>query len=219
MKDPSADYFNSAVEIAFKAFLDLAKELGYLERVQRKLMRRPEEASVKLKEVLAELSGTYSAIEAEVNEFLAIRVSSLPDNVEALEVSTKLRRLTSGQQRAEMRRAKANCKEIWNTYNAYLKPWFTKVLDRDENEELFFLFRQLMDVDERLSDGIDASAEWLRYEATRALSLVQAGEYEAVNIRILESEKRWRPVSNLLSDSMVRMYELQASFTEESGAV
>lgn len=219
MSDPFAESVKSATEIAFKAFLDLVKELGYLERVQRKLMKRPDEARAKLEEVLGELSGTYAAIEKEINQFFNIRVPPLGDDAAALEISEKLRRLTSGQQRAEMRKAKAKCKEIWNTYNAYLKPWFTKVLNKEENEELRYLFRQLMDVDSLLSDGIDASAEWLRYEATQALSLVENGEYEAANKRIQESKKRWGPVSNLLTDSMTRMYDLKSAFSEKSGAI
>ncbi|MHC5557924.1 hypothetical protein [Kocuria sp. U4B] len=219
MSDPFAEYAKSAAEVSLKAFLDLVKELGYLERVQRKLMKRPNEARVKLEEVLKELSGTYAAIENEVNEFLKIRVPRLESDVATMEVSEKLRRLTSGQQRAEMRKAKAKCKEIWNTYNEFLKPWFTKVLNKKENEELFYLFRQLMDVDSLLSDGIDASAEWLRYEATQALSLVEKGEYEAADRRIQESKKRWAPVSDLLTDSMKRMHDLKSSFSEKSGAV
>jgi hypothetical protein len=197
----------------------IAERLGILDRLKRKLMKQPDVASAKLETVLIEMSKIYGVLQAAVNDYLSLWL--VPDDANKkwrAEVAT-LRRFASGAHEAEMRKAKGDCKKIWNIYVAFLQPWFSRVLSPAEADELFGLFRELSDVDSTMVDAINATSTWLTNEATTTLRMVLAKEYDTADQRIQSSLELWQPAAGKLRDSMNRLYDLQASFIVVSRAV
>ena len=209
----------SATIAAAEGLASVAQQLGVLDKLKRKLVKQPDVASAKLETALIEVSKVYGALGGAVDEYLGLWLLPAPENKKLRTEIAKLRRLAAGSHEADMRKAKGDCKKIWSIYKAYLEPWFVRVLNTDEQQQLFGLFRELMEFDSTMVDAIDATAEWLTAEASKTLSLVQAKDYDGADRKIQEAWAHWQPAAALLRDSMKRLYELRAYFIEVTGAV
>jgi hypothetical protein len=199
---------------AGKELTEIADRLGILERLKRKLVKQPDVAAEKLGTVLFEISKIYNVLEGAANEYLSLWVVPDKDNNTWRGEIAKLRKLAAGGHEVAMRRAKGNCKKIWNIYIAYLQPWFAKALTEGEAEKLFGLFRELSDIDSVMVDAIDATAKWLTEEASGTLKLAMQNSYDAAQHRIQAAWYDWQPAASRIRKSMNSLYDLQASFVE-----
>jgi hypothetical protein len=197
----------------------IAERLGLLDKLKRKLLKQPDAASAKLETVLIEMSKVYRILEVSVNDYLALWLLPDEQNSKWREEVRKLRGFASGRHEAEMRKAKGDCKKMWSIYVAYLRPWFSRVLDKKEAEELARLFRELSDVDSVMVDAISVTSEWLTNHAKETMALIEAKNFEAADSRIHAASSQWQPAAETLRESMKRMYDLRASFIDVSRAV
>jgi hypothetical protein len=209
----------SAVVGAAESLMNITEQLGLLDKLKRKLMKQPDVAAAKLETVLIEITKIYGVLAMTVDDYLGLWLIPDAHNEKFLEELGKLRRFAAGSHEPAMRKAKGDCKKIGSIYEAYLRPWFSDVLDRDEADALRALFRELNEVDSVMVDAIDATAEWLTAEAEATLELVRAKDYNAADQRIQGAWDAWAPAASRIREGMNRLYDFRAIFIERTGAV
>lgn len=209
----------SATIGAGEGLLNITERLGLLEKLKRKLMKDPDLASAKLETVLIEMTKVYRTLGSAVDEYLGLWLIPSEANIKWRAEVAKLRHLAAGQHEADMRKAKGDCGKIWSLYIAYLQPWFSRVLDGDEAQELFVLFRELSEVDSHMVDAIEATSTWLTDQAERTLAMVVAEDFESADRQVQEAWAAWQPASRLILDALRLLGDLRASFISATGAV
>jgi hypothetical protein len=200
-----------------KYLFEVADRLGAIEAVKRKLIKQPDPAAAKLVTVLAELSKVYGAMEDELTTYLSLFFDA-SDGKQLARERAALARLESGAIQARMAEARGRCSKIWNIYNTYLRPWFDRVLDPTESQELFGLFRELSEIDSHMVDVIKGLATWLAAEAKMTGDLVEDSDLAKANARIVAAWREVRPMRKRIADAMVQIQELEGQFIEISGA-
>lgn len=198
--------------------LDVADRLGVIDAVKSKLIRQPHVASAKLETVLEELSKIYGTLETELTAYLALHFDQ-SDAKQLAREHEALARLEGGAIRARMGEARARCGKIWNIYTQYLSPWFARVLQSEEQEQLFALFRELSEIDSTMVDVINDVAHWLTTEAQAVADLVAQADLSDANRRIAEARRLVRPHREYIADALLRIRKLEGEFIERSGAV
>ncbi len=196
---------------------DLADKLGLLDGLKRKLKRQPDPAAAKLATALAEISKIYEVLDTAILQYLGLWLDA--KNPELSRERATLLDLEGGRIQAEMRAAKGSCTKISNIYQAYLHPWFDRVLNRDESAQLELVFIQFRDWDTGMIQTIDGVSAWLVAEAGNARLLVDNGQLELASSRVHEAANSIRPVRKQLAKSMGTLYGLQGDFVALSGAV
>jgi len=209
----------SATIGAGEAIINITDRLGLLDKMKRKLLKQPDVASAKLETVLIEMSKVYGSLDNSANDYLGLWLLPDEQNAQWRGEVTKLRRFASGRHEAEMRKAKGDCQKVWSIYLAYLQPWFSRVLNKDEAEELGYLFGELRHIDGAMVNAIEVTSRWLTSEAAQTLALVQDKNFEAADKRIQEGWNSWQPAAETMRESMKRLYDLRAAFIGVSGAV
>ena len=204
--------------ISPEKLFDTADRLGAIEAVKRKLVKQPDPAAAKLVTVLEELSKVYGVLDEELTSYLALFFDD-SDLKQLAREQAALARLSGGAIRARMGEARARCAKIWNIYQRYLTPWFDRVLNRAESEQLGSLFRELSEIDSHIVDAIDDVANWLTAEALATSDLVAQNDLMAANERIAAGIREVRPLRERISEAMLQIRKLEAEFIEASGAV
>jgi hypothetical protein len=204
--------------ISPEKLFDTADRLGAIEAVKRKLVKQPDPAAAKLMTVLEELSKVYGVLEEELTTYLALFFDE-SDPKQLARERAALDRLEGGAIRARMGEARARCGKIWNIYKRYLTPWFDRVLNRDEREQLGSLFRELSEIDSHIVDAIDDVASWLTAEALATRDLVGQNDLAGANVRVAAARREIRPLRERIAEAMLQIRRLEAEFIEVSGAV
>jgi hypothetical protein len=78
------------------------------------------------------------------------------------------------------------------------------------------LFQQLGTADDQLVDQLIQVAKWLTEEAKATLDLVDGDDLDAANRRIKAARKEVLPFRQVISDSMSKLFALQADFLQAS---
>lgn len=170
----------SPTPISPETLLDTADRLGAIEAVKRKLVKQPDPAAAKLVTVLEELSKIYGALEDELTTYLALFFDD-SDPKQLARERAALGRLEGGAIRARMGEARGRCGKIWNIYQRYLTPWFDRVLNRGEREQLGRLFRELSEMDSHMVDAIGEVATWLTAEALATGNLLAHNDLTSIH--------------------------------------
>lgn len=206
------------IPISPEKLVDTADRLGAIEAVKRKLMKQPDPAAAKLVTVLEELSKVYGALEDELTTYLALFFDN-SDPKQLARERAALGRLEGGAIRARMGEARGRCGKIWNIYQRYLTPWFDRVLNRAEREQLSGLFRELSEIDSHMVDAIDDVASWLTVEALTTGDLVEHNHLTDANARVAAARREIRPLRERIAEAMLQIRRLEGEFIEVSGAV
>lgn len=93
-------------------------------------------------------------------------------NARITEQRTTLVNLEGEKIKARMAEAAAICAKIGNIYGRYLNPWFERVLNDEENQEMKSLFSDISDTHTGMVKGIERLAEWIGNKATVTLDMV-----------------------------------------------
>lgn len=206
------------IPISPEKLVDTADRLGAIEAVKRKLIKQPDPAAAKLVTVLEELSKVYGALEDELTTYLALFFDD-SDPKQLARERAALGRLEGGAIRARMGEARGRCGKIWNIYQRYLTPWFDRVLNRAEREQLGGLFRELSEIDSHMVDTIDDVASWLTAEALATGELVEQSNLTDANARVAAARREIRPLRERIAEAMLQIRRLEGEFIEVSGAV
>ena len=83
-----------------------------------------------------------------------------------------------------MGEGRARCAKIWSIYQRYLTPWFDRVLNRHERDQLFGLFRELSQIDSAIVEAIDEVASRLTAEGVATGDLVERNDFTGANARV-----------------------------------
>jgi hypothetical protein len=97
-----------------------------------------------------------------------------------------------------------------------LSPWFARVLHPDEQNELANLFQNLLGGDKVIIDKLGRIAEWLTNEAKAVLDLVDENKLDEANLRIHAGRKEVLPLRETVSQTMIRLYQLQTEFVNRT---
>jgi hypothetical protein len=198
-----------------KDLVDISDKLGLIQAVKSKLVSQPDPASSKLLAVLGEISKIYLIFEEELTRYLSLTL----DEEELKEETGILLDLESGKITARMGAARGHCGKIYNIFTRYLSPWFKRALSSDEVSMMGQLFAQMSLTDSLMLDVIDQVSRWLSQEAEATLDLVERGELDAAQKRIAEARRQVLPARRAISNAMRKIYDIEASFIETSGAV
>lgn len=211
---------------AGEALNQIVDRLGLLERLKSKLMKQPDAAHAKLEIVLIEMDKVFAVLSTAIRQYSCLYLHppdrdlvgferQKADEIWAGQLEA-LRYFAAGDHRAPMRKAHGDCKKITWIYQTYLNPWFARVLDRDESEELRALFRELDASDSYMVDAIEATAKWLQEEATATEALVRMKDYAGAQQRMEAVFPLWQPVAVDLHHASDHLWALQRAFMQTS---
>jgi hypothetical protein len=205
-----------------KDMVEVLDRLGVIQAVKSKLVAQPDPALDKLVTALQEVSKIYDVLESEVKNLLSLYFdpSAAPDAAKsrALERTTLIA-LEGGQLAAKMRAAKGHSSKIENIYQRYLTPWFGRLLNPAENNKLFEFFHLFHGVDLEMVARIEEVANWLSEQAASIGDLVDEGKFDEANQRIKKLRNELRPIRRDIAQVMTVLHDLEAEFTQTSGAV
>ena len=206
----------SVLDITRKLSL-LTKELGVLDSIKNKLIKKPDLAATHLATVLEELLKSLLLFESEVVRFLSLSF----DSPSALAADRALlHSLESQSLSARINEARGHCQKINNIYRMYLNPWFQRVvgLKKNEREALARLFHSLSQSDGLMVDTLDAAANWLSSEAAVVLDLLGKNRFNEANKRIAQARLHILPVRRVAALTMQSLRKLEARFVTMTGA-
>jgi hypothetical protein len=206
------------IPISPDKLVDVADRVGAIDAVKRKLVRQPDPAAAKLVTVLEELSKIFGAMEDELTTYLSLFFDD-SDLKQLAREKAALARLEGGAIRARMGEARGRCAKIWNIYVRYLTPWFDRVLNPSESEQLRSLFRELSEIDSHMVDAINDVASWLTAEALTTGDLAERNDFADANARVLAARREIRPLRERMAAAMLQIRRLEGEFIEISGAV
>jgi hypothetical protein len=195
--------------------LDTTERLGALEAVKGKLVRQPDPAVTQLVMVLEELSKIYGVIQDELTTYFALFFDDSDPKQLAKEWAT-LTRLDAGEIRARMSAAEGRCAKIWNIYVRYLAPWFEKILNTDESQQLRELFQEISEADSHMVEAIEEITAWLTEQARATADLVDNNNYADANARIASAIRQAQPMRKRIVGAMYRIRGLEDDFIEIS---
>jgi hypothetical protein len=127
--------------------------------------------------------------------------------------------LDGGELAARVRKAKGHSSKIENIYAKYLSPWFQRLLTPEESNSMFQFFRFFHGVDLAMVNRIEEVAAWLSQQARTVADLVDSNKFDEANERIKDLGNELRPMREDIAKVMKVLFELEAEFTEASGAV
>lgn len=203
---------------SYRTIIDTAKDLDLLfGRVKYKLLDNPTEASLKLAEVLGELSLILEFIEKETVRYLEIIF--LPDKSNYMKCRSALLTLESGYVTIKGYEARGHCHKIMNIYERYLDRWFSKFLDPQEALDIKILFKRMNSADGDMIEGIDEITRWLKDESEAILQLVDADNLEDANTKIKNARIAVQQKRRDIVEALAQLKLLQSSFIVSSQSV
>lgn len=84
---------------------------------------------------------------------------------------------------------------------------------------MFQFFHFFHGVDVTMVDRIEEVASWLSQQAEAIADLVDSGKFDEANNRIKDLRNELRPTRKEIAEVMKLLFDLEAEFTEASGAV
>ncbi len=154
-----------------KDLLDIADKLGIIQAVKGKLVKQPDPAADKLVIALEELSKIHTDIEKELVAYLSLSFDS-SDKSRIAEQRTVLLNLEGEKLNARIAEAYTSSAKISNVYDRYLNPWFERVLDKEENQNIRNLFYDISSARSRMVMGAKRMGEWISQKAVDTLDKV-----------------------------------------------
>ena len=146
------------------------------------LLRQPDEATVKLTDVLDELGKVFSFIEEETVRYLALYF--LPDHQNYIECRTILLKTESGVLAVKGSEARGHCHKISNIYDRHLRRWFHDRLSGEEAQDFQQIFDLLGDMDFHFMGAISSISDWLTEEARITLDMIDSDDVLVANQRV-----------------------------------
>ena len=198
------------MELVVSFFLSLIEKLGFIDEVKIKLLGTPDLADDKLVVALEETEKIYQLVENMLSTYLSVEF----DQTSCQEERKVLVKLEGGELLSEVEQARPICRKIERIYRHYLRVWFGKYLEEDEQLKMEGLFQQLGTADDQLVDQLIQVAKWLTEEAKATLDLVDGDNLDAANRRIKAARKEVLPFRQVISDSMRKLFALQADFLQ-----
>lgn len=84
---------------------------------------------------------------------------------------------------------------------------------------MFQFFHFFHGVDLAMVEKIEHTAAWLSKQAKTIADLVDNEQFDEANKRIKELRNELGPVRKVIAEVMSKLFDLEAQFTENSGAV
>lgn len=197
-------------ELFLSFFLSLIEKLGVIDEVKIRLLGTPDLANDKLVVALEETAKIYHLVENMLSTYLSIEF----DQTSRQDEREVLVKIEGGELLSEVEQARPICSKIERIYTQYLRGWFGKYLEKDEQLKMEVLFQELSAADDHLVDQLRQVAEWLTEEAKATLDLVDGDDLDAANRRIKAARKEVLPVRQVISDSMRKLFAIQADFLQ-----
>jgi hypothetical protein len=179
------------------------------------LLRQPDEATLKLADVLDELGKVFSFIEEETVRYLALYF--LPDHQNYIECRTSLLKTESGTLAVKGNEARGHCHKISNIYDKHLRRWFHDRLSGAEAQEFQQIFDLLGDMDFHFIRAISTISDWLTEEARITLDMIDADDVQGANRRIRQARMDALPARQAVAGAMGQLRLLQAEFIQAAG--
>lgn len=200
------------------SILNTAAQLENLfSKYKFKLLNNPNEASVKLAEVLNELGKIMEFVEWQTVQYL--QIIFLKDKSNFVESRSALLSLESGYVTIKGYEARGHCHKIQNIYEKYLSRWFSKVLEANEALEFKYLFENMNVADNDMVEGIKEITQWLKNEAERILNLIDKDKLEEANECIKEARIYVQQARRSIVEALAQLKLLEASFIASAQTV
>ena len=162
---------------------NLAKRFNAaINRAKANFLRQPDEAIVKLADVLDELGKVLGFIEEETVRYLALYF--LPDHQNYIECRTILLKTESGALAIKRNETRGHCYKISNIYDRHLRRWFHDRLSGEEAQDFQQIFDLLGDMDFHFMGAISSISDWLTEEARITLDMIDSDDVLGANQRV-----------------------------------
>lgn len=185
--------------------------LGVVARLIGKLRARPDVAALKLSMALDEILKSYAVVDSAFTSYASLAID--PDGL--TKSSRELLSVAGGGLRVQVDQGRGDCYKIFLIYDNYLKKWFSKVLNRDEQREMERAFLgpgALADVDGTLFRQLGELADELSSDAKLVLDLVFEEKYPQARKRVWTTYQTLEPLQSAIVESTRTLITLKDEF-------
>jgi hypothetical protein len=193
--------------------LDVAKELGLLQRLKAKLIGDPNAAAQHLTMALTEVRRTLSALR---DTLLEVSYLGVPGQ-DLVDVRRALDRIESGRLYEEVIHAKGRCSMIANIYDRHLQAWFKTLLDPQEQQQVHTLFNDLRDSDGWAIAAMEGVLNDAKPLSKRIRVLFEEKKKTEAHQLARDLVTKFRPTIDKLSETIAFMLNLEAEFIQRRG--
>jgi hypothetical protein len=185
--------------------------------VKEKLLNNPEQASVKLADVLGELGKILDYMEKEIVEYLSLNFND--DKSNFVVNRSKLLSFESGFTMIKANEARGHCHKISNIHEKYLSTWFSKHLDPADTAKFKMLFDSMNYADGDMIQAINELSGYLMFQSELVLNILDTDNIQGANQIIIQARLDVQQDRRDLVNSLSRLKLLQASFIASSEVV
>ncbi|WP_085026182.1 hypothetical protein [Ensifer aridi] len=193
--------------------------LDIFDRVREKLLKQPDPAAEHLVAVFDQLRAMHSSLDTELSLLVGMMFWEGMDRRDYAQSYEKLSHLSTKSLQARFEEARAHCKMIDNIYQRFLKRWFEKYLNPEEQCALEDLFRTIHGADEDFVRALDNAAIWIGHEARELRHILEDERYDTLQSR----QRKTRASADKMRDSVAEQWRqlarLRTEFVEQTRAV
>lgn len=185
--------------------------LGVVARLVSKLRARPDVAALKLSMALDEIVKTYTVVDSTFATYASLAID--PDAL--TQRSQELLSIAGGALRVQVDQGRGNCHNIYVIYDTYLKKWFSRVLNPQEQREIERVFlgpNALADADNTLFQQLGELADELSADAKLVLNMVYEGKHSEARERVWSTYQALEPVQSAITKSTRTLIKLKDEF-------
>jgi hypothetical protein len=187
--------------------------LGALARLVGKLRARPDVAALKLSMALDEIAKTYAVVDSAFTSYASLAID--PDALTTR--SQELLSIAGGGLSVQVSLGRGDCYNIYLVYDKYLKKWFSRVLNAQEQREMEQAFLGpggLADTDNTLFWQLGQLADELSNDAKVVLNLVYERKLPQARKHVWSTYKSLEPVQSAIAASMTELITLKDEFAQ-----
>ena len=199
-----------------RSVIDLSDQVVKILRPH--FVRQSDPALDYLERVLDEISKIFNAMNTAITSYLSLWFDPT-DRTSLNYAISRLLELEGGNVEVEISQARGRSSKIQNIYKKYVKPWFQRVLNSDDQIKISNLFNDLSYSDSQMSKAVVELANRITTGSTKTLNLVNQDRHREANEFLKNERIRMSPTRLAISDMLVALYRLQAEFIEKSGAL
>ena len=180
-------------------------------RVDNVVGARPDVAALKLSMALDEILKSYAVVDSAFTSYASLAID--PDAL--TKSSRELLSIAGGGLRVQVDQGRGDCYNIYLIYDNYLKKWFSRVLNPDEQREMERAFLgpdALADVDGTLFRQLGELADELSSDAKLVLDLVFEEKYPQARKRVWTTYKTLEPLQSAIAESTRTLITLKDEF-------
>lgn len=198
------------------SMLNVIDKLDILERVRNKLINNPDSAGRYLNIAMSQLIKSFQVID---DVLLKVVCLSFETNEDRKAAEKALRELQGNRIRFRIEESRGHCTIIDNIYNRHLRGWFSRVLDKDESEQMEQLFIDMRRFDIKVLSLMNELTIEIPSLADKLISFLKENKTNEATCIIQSIADNWSKPRQRLSECMAKLWSLQTDFLQLTGGI